>query len=169
MKVFSSRLLAFAALATLASAAHATLWTFSSMLMGTNEVPPNASPATGTATGTYDDISNMFMMDVAASGFIAPVTAAHVHVAPAGTNGGVLFPLTGATGSTSYSSHDMATLSAGEETDFLAGNFYVNIHTSAFPGGEIRGQLEPTAVPEPATFVGMLAALGIFVAARRKR
>jgi hypothetical protein len=119
--------------------------------------------------GTYDDVTNMFMMDTSASGFTANVTAAHVHVAPAGTNGGVLFPLTGATGSTNYTSNDMAVLSASEEIDFLAGNFYVNIHTSQFPGGEIRGQLEPTAVPEPATLVGIIAALGIFAAARRKR
>jgi hypothetical protein len=169
MKIFSFRFATIAAAVLFTTGANATIWAFMSTLSGANEVPPNASPATGTSMGTYDDVTNMFMMDTSASGFTANVTAAHVHVAPAGTNGGVLFPLTGATGSTNYTSNDMAVLSASEEIDFLAGNFYVNIHTSQFPGGEIRGQLEPTAVPEPATLIGIIAALGIFAAARRKR
>jgi len=169
MNILNYRLAAIAAAALITSGANATIWVFMSSLSGANEVPPNGSQATGTSSGTYDDVTNVFMMDTSATGFSANVTAAHVHVAPIGINGGVLFPLTGVTGSTNYTSHDMAVLSASEELDFLAGNFYVNIHSVEFPGGEVRGQLEPSAVPEPSTIIGMIAALGIFAASRRRR
>lgn len=169
MKLFNMRLAALAAAVLVTAGANATIWTFLSNLSGANAVPPNGSQATGTSMGTYDDVTNIFMMDTSATGFSANVTAAHVHVAPVGVNGGVLFPLTGTTGSTSYISSDMETLSAGEEADFLAGNFYVNIHSVEFPGGEVRGQLIPTAVPEPATVVGLLVAAGVFAAVRRRR
>ena len=49
----------------------------------------------------------------------------------------------------------------GQIDDLLAGLWYINIHSSAFPGGEIRGQVDPTIVPEPSTItlVSAIAAL----------
>jgi hypothetical protein len=64
-------------------------------------------------------------------------TAAHIHTGAVGVNGGVLYPLTltsiGAQGTQAITTADLANLEAG--------NFYVNAHTAANPGGEIRGQI----------------------------
>jgi hypothetical protein len=164
MKIRTAFILAAAAAG---ATANATLWEFSSILAGSNEVPPNGSPATGTSVGTYDDVSNMFMMDTNASGFVANVTAAHIHLAPPGVSGPIIFPLSGGTGGTTYTSHDMFVFTELQEADFLAGNYYVNIHSVEFPGGEVRGQLNPTPVPEPATIA--VLALGLVALARRRK
>ncbi len=169
MKIFTFRLVALAAAAMFTAGANATLWVFMSNLSGANEVPPNASTATGTSSGTYDDVTNMFMMSTSVTGLTSNSTAAHIHFAPVGVNGGVVFPLSGTTGSTNYTSNDMFVFTAAQEVDFLAGNYYVNVHSLEFPGGEVRGQLNPTVVPEPSTLIGLLVAAGIFAAARRKR
>ena len=169
MKVFSTRFAALAIAAILSANANATIWEFTSNLMGTNEVTPNGSPAVATSIGTYDDVSNSFMMDTNGSGFTANVTAAHIHNGAVGINGPVVFPLGGTTGSTSYTSHDMFVFTEPQEALFLAGNYYVNIHTVEFPGGEVRGQLNPTVVPEPATVFGLLAGTGLLLLARKRR
>jgi hypothetical protein len=145
------------------------MWEFTSMLSGLNEVPPNGSPASGTSMGTYDDVTNMFMMDTAAIDFVAAVTAAHVHVAPSGVAGPIVFPLSGVTGMMTYTSHDMVVLTEPQEVDFLAGNWYVNIHSGQFPGGEVRGQLNPTVVPEPASIVGLVLGAGLLIGLRRRK
>jgi len=149
----------------LASVASADVWTFHDMLDGLQENPPNASPATGMAMGTYDDATNVLTIQVVGSGFVANITAAHIHTAPAGVNGPVTFFLTGATGGTSYNSNDIFNLSAAQETTFLAGGMYVNVHSTAFPGGEIRTQLNP--VPAPSALA--LGGLGLLGFARRRR
>ncbi|MDQ2986975.1 MAG: CHRD domain-containing protein [Armatimonadota bacterium] len=169
MKAFITRSAALAIAAIFSANANATLWEFTSNLLGTNEVPPNGSPAAGMSTGTYDDVTNMFMMDTVASGFTANVTAAHIHNGPAGVAGPVVFPLSGTTGSTSYTSHDMFNFSEAQEALFLADNYYVNIHSVEFPGGEVRGQLNPTVVPEPATVLGLLVGTGLLLFARKRR
>lgn len=124
-----------------ASWAHAGLWSVGANLTGAQETPPNASPASGTATGVYDDVSNVLNMQVNASGFVAALTAGHIHQAPAGVAGGVIVPLTNTAGGTIWASSGNYGLTGAQETQGLAGNLYVNLHTSAFPGGEIRGQL----------------------------
>lgn len=167
-KKMRMRLFGLAAAAALATMAPATMWEFTSILSGLNEVPPNGSPATGTAIGTYDDVSNMFVMDTNATGFLAIVTGAHIHFGAPGVSGPVEIPLSGATGSTSYTSHDMLPFTAQQETNFLAGNFYVNIHSQQFPGGEIRGQLNPTVVPEPATILGVLLGSALLLGLRKR-
>lgn len=162
------RFISFGILSLAAASASATLFNVSSTLSGSQEVPPNGSTATGTASGTYDDVTNMMMLTVTASGFSANVTAAHIHKGAFGVAGGVVFPLSGATGSTSYNSFDMFTYTAAQETDLFGNLHYVNIHSTALPGGEIRGQLRLTAVPEPATMFALAAGIGVLVA-RRKR
>ena len=61
-------------------------------------------------------------------------------------------------------------LDGAQETDLLAGNWYVNIHTAQFGGGEIRGQVTAEAVPVPAT-LGLLglSIAGLGVIARRRK
>lgn len=105
-------------------------------LSGASEVPANSSRATGKAEGTFNEKTKMLMLNVTYSGFTP--TAWHIHKAAAGSNGGVIFNL----GSTFTSPFMfMQTLNAEQEADLKAGMYYVNLHSAAFPGGEIRGQL----------------------------
>lgn len=120
-----------------------------SMLTGGAEVPPVTTTASGEATatssgftlslvGTFEGLESD-LMDVATFG------PAHIHFAPAGANGGVEFPL--AVGSTDARSGTLTLadvqLTEEQRTAFLAGFYYVNIHTVDQAAGELRGQLEP--------------------------
>jgi hypothetical protein len=104
-----------------------------------SEVPPNASTATGSADIDYDPASKKLSWKVTYSGLSGPPTAAHFHgPAEAGKNAGVAVAIPGiATPPTEGS----ATLTDAQAADFLAGKYYVNVHTQANPGGEIRGQV----------------------------
>jgi hypothetical protein len=73
------------------------------------------------------------------SGLSGPATAAHFHgPAEAGKNAGVKVPIPNATSSPAEGS---ATLTDEQAADLTAGKYYVNVHTAANPGGEIRGQV----------------------------
>ena len=104
-----------------------------------SEVPPNQSPATGTATVTYDDSTKTVTWQGTFTGLSGPATAAHIHgPAAAGKNAGVLVPL----GNVPKSPlHGSATLTAEQEQQLAAGELYVNVHTKNHPSGAIRGQL----------------------------
>lgn len=167
--LFLSR--ALFALALLAAApAWASIITLEANLSGLNQVPPNASPASGLATISYDDIAATISYEVIFSGLLSPAFAAHIHLGAAGTNGPVLLPFPSVPGVTSgsfsgaFSIADLIPKPAlGVETIAQAvaaglnGQLYVNIHDATFPGGEIRGQL--VLVPEPKT--SALLAVGL--------
>jgi CHRD domain/Secretion system C-terminal sorting domain len=111
---------------------------------GTQEVPANASTATGTVTGNYDQKSGLMGIKVTYSGLAANATLAHIHRAAAGTNGPVQIdfnPLGFTFGAQSGTFSKIILLNATQAADLLAGNLYVNIHNASFPGGEIRAQL----------------------------
>ncbi len=110
--------------------------TFAATLSGASEVPANASTATGTATLTFNTTTKIFSVTVTYAGVTA--TAGHIHKAAAGTNGAVVFPFAALTSPILYTS---ASLNATQEADLNANLYYVNIHSAAIPGGEIRGQL----------------------------
>lgn len=110
--------------------------TFLATLNGANEVPANASAFSGTATLTFNTTTKIFT--VAVTHNVAAPTAGHIHKAAAGVNGGVVFGFTTLVSPFTYTS---VALTAAEEADLMANLYYVNIHTAAFPGGEIRGQL----------------------------
>ncbi|MTH17613.1 CHRD domain-containing protein [Flavobacterium sp. LC2016-01] len=110
--------------------------TFNATLNGTSEVPANASTATGTATLSYNKTTKIFTLNVTYTG-LTP-TMGHIHKGAVGTSGPIVFPFTNITSPFSYTS---AALTAEQETDLLANNYYVNLHTEAFTAGEIRGQL----------------------------
>ena len=75
------------------------------------------------------------------AGLTTPATAAHIHgPAAPGQNAAVILPLT-ATAGTSGTITGTGTLSSANATNLLNGLTYVNVHTSTFPGGEIRGQI----------------------------
>jgi hypothetical protein len=108
-------------------------------LSGKSEVPPNSSAGTGTADIDYDPATKKLSWKVTYSGLTGPATAAHFHgPAEAGKNGGVAVPIPNIASSPAEGS---ATLTDAQAADFLAGKYYVNVHTAANPGGEIRGQV----------------------------
>jgi hypothetical protein len=108
-------------------------------LDGKSEVPPNTSAAKGTADIDYDAATKKLSWKVTYSGLSGPATAAHFHgPAAAGANAGVAVAIPNAGTSPVEGS---ATLTDAQAADLTAGKYYVNIHTAANPGGEIRGQV----------------------------
>jgi hypothetical protein len=104
-----------------------------------SEVPPNASPATGSADVDYDPATKKLTWTLTYSGLTGAATAAHFHgPGEPGKVAGVKVPIPGATSSPAEGS---ATLTDEQAADFLAGKYYINVHTAANPGGEIRGQV----------------------------
>ena len=115
---------------------------FDATLDGEQEVPPSGSQATGQATLTVNLASGAVEGQLTLTGIDA--TAAHIHDAFAGTNGGVLVPLEqDGTDPNLFAVPADAALDAAGVDRLLAGALYVNTHTAAFPGGEIRGQILP--------------------------
>lgn len=183
-----------AALVLTVPASHAATKIYTAALTGANEVPAVATPGSGWTTVTIDDVLKTLHVEVNFSGLIGNVTASHVHCCTApGTNVGVAtalpsfvgFPL-GVTAGTYDHTYDMTqagSFGAGflaarggstdlALTDLIAGLdggvAYLNVHSTAFGGGEIRGLLAP--VPEPATQALMaLGLLALGVAARRRK
>ncbi len=111
--------------------------TFKATINGTSETPSNASTATGTATLTFNTSTKMFNIVVTFSGITA--TASHIHKGDMGVAGSVVFGFTSPI--TSPIKYNSVALDATQEADLNADLYYVNIHSAAFPGGEIRGQL----------------------------
>lgn len=110
--------------------------TCTATLSGSNEVPPVTTPASGSATVNFAPSSGVIFYDVTATGLSG--VAAHIHQAPAGVNGPVIVTFSG--GPTHWSGQ--ATLTPEQGAALLSGGTYVNVHTAANPGGEIRGQLQ---------------------------
>ena len=100
-------------------------------------MPANASAATGTFVAAYNKDTKILKYTITYAG-ITP-TAWHIHKGAATATGAVVFNF-GTTFSTPYVNQTVA-LTTDQETDLLAGNYYVNIHSALFAAGEIRGQL----------------------------
>jgi len=171
-----------AALMLAAPPTHAIPIPLSTTLSGANEVPVVVSPGTGRVLASLDAAANTLLLNVTFSGLVANTSAAHIHCcAPLGTNAGVAttvpafpgFPLGVMAGSylqtlnladaASYNpafitsnGGSVANAEAVLIAGLLAGNTYLNIHTTANPGGEIRGQLR---VPEPASLLLLASGL----------
>lgn len=183
----------FAVLAVLAAAgvsqAHVT--TYFTTLSGPAESPPNNSPGTGYSIVDIDDDNFLMRVRVVFSGLTANTTVAHIHGPtsqpgtgtagvmtptptfpgfPIGTSGSydVLFDMTlsSSYGSGFFSANgsNVVTAFASLTSAISSGRAYMNVHSSAFPGGEIRGFY---AVPAPSA--AALLGLGGLVMARRRR
>ena len=180
-------------LAITGAPARAQVTVFTAALAGSQEVPPNASPATGTITVTLDQTLNTLSVSEVFSGLIGgPAVAAHIHCCAApGTNASVAVPFTGFPAATSgiythlfdltnpasfnavfiaNNGGSVASARAALIAGMLGGLSYANIHDQEFPGGEIRGQLV-VATPEPGSLVllGSGLAMGVGAARRRQR
>ena len=109
----------------------------SATLGGGKEVPPNSSSGSGIAAIKLD--GDVLSWVITYSGVTGPVTGAHFHgPAAANANAGVIVPFAGSLGSPITGSQK---LTAPQIAGLRSGLWYVNLHTSAFPGGEIRGQV----------------------------
>jgi hypothetical protein len=129
--------------------------TYASELRPSNEVPPNSSPSFGSSLVTLDLFNNNITWEVTTSGIVSP-TLSHIHRGVAGVSGPVIinFALNASQipGGRTFGSGSIA---AQQASAFLASDlvalgsastavgYYVNVHSSAFPAGEIRGQLVP--------------------------
>jgi hypothetical protein len=186
-------LLAALVAAGLAISGTAHAITYVATLTGPGESPPNASPGTGFATVLVDPLANTMEVQVSFSGLLSTTTASHIHccVAPPTATGVATqlptftgFPL-GVTAGTYDHTFDLldaatynpafvtanggTTASARSAllTGLAAGFAYLNIHTTQFPSGEIRGFL--SAVPEPRSWALMITGFGLAGAALRRR
>jgi hypothetical protein len=170
----------------------AAILLFETDLAGSNEVPGNASPGTGTASVEIDTVLRTLRLEMEFTGLLGSTTASHIHCcALPGTNAGVAtqlptfinFPLGVSSGAylqvfdmSLASSWNPAFITAQGGTplsafavlvaNMEAGRTYVNIHTSLFGGGEIRGNLQKVNEPTP---LALLPLAGIaFVWMRRR-
>ncbi|HEY7167252.1 MAG TPA: CHRD domain-containing protein [Candidatus Binatia bacterium] len=109
-------------------------------LTGEEEVPPVKTSATGSGTITI-------AADKSVSGSVTTKgiegTAAHIHDGAPDKNGPVIIPLTKGSDNTTWSVPAGAKLTDAQYEAFKAGNLYVNVHSAAHKGGEIRAQLKP--------------------------
>lgn len=183
---------ALAVAAALPAAAHEVVYLAD--LSGAAEAPPNASPGTGTARVTIDFDLVTMRVEASFAGLLGTTTAAHIHCCTAipgvGTAGVATpvpsfpgFPSGVTSGSydhtfdmTDAGSYNPAFVAANDGSvgnafaAFVAGmdggQAYLNVHTSVFGAGEIRGFLVP--VPEPETYALMLLGLVLVGAAARR-
>src|SRR5262249_46817486 len=131
--------LALSLFAAANSAAVAETITYNAVLNAQNQPTPNASKATGTAEVTYDTTSKTLSWAINFDGLTGPATMAHFHGPPApGANApGAL--MTGATPTSPAKGSAM--LTDAQAADLQGGRWYINVHTEANRGGEIRGQV----------------------------
>jgi hypothetical protein len=131
--------------------------TYICVLSGTSESPANASPATGNATVVLNAAGTQLSVSVQYQNLVAAYTASHIHgPAPAGVNASVKWGFVGApagwvfgagTLSGTLTNFLVTGITATDVTNLNNGQFYVNVHSTTFPGGELRGQLGSQPVP----------------------
>lgn len=110
-------------------------------LDGSQEVPSVSTDGTGSATMTFNSTSNELVWSISFSGLSGPATMAHFHgPALGGSNAGVLVNIGEISGLNSPM-NGSTVLTADQATALLDGMMYINIHTAANEGGEIRGQV----------------------------
>ena len=146
-----------------AAAAQGAVIVYSFDIDGLQEVSPVATPGFGSATVTLDTTLNTLSWNIQWQNLLGATTAMHFHGdAPIGVNAGVQINVGAISGLVSPSI-GMAPITDLQEASIINGLWYVNIHSTVHPGGEIRGQVVPA--PASAALLGM-AGLGVM---RRRR
>ena len=180
--------------------ANAAFMTFTANLSGAAEAPPNASPGTGFTIVDFDTTAHTMRVRVTFSGLLGTSTVAHIHSATAVAGVGTVAPATttptfvgfpvGVTSGSFDNTLDM-TLATSYRAGFITasggtplaaeaalfdgmmqGKAYMNVHTDVFPGGEIRGFLQPVPAPPGLILLGsgafmMLLSSGLRTVRRR--
>ncbi len=118
---------------------------FTVSLDGTQETPANAAPGQGTAWAILSPDGSSILYRATFAELTGPVTGSHFHAGPSGVVGSVVHPFSenGNTASGQWTSPADSII-----RNLLMGDMYMNFHTSAHPGGEIRGQLMPASAVE---------------------
>lgn len=127
---------------------------FVARLSGSQEVPTNASTASGVAYVLVDPSLNSITASVFFTGLSGNATGAHIHgPAAPGTNAAIVFDFGAPPSATSGGINNRGfTVTPTQLQTFKDGQFYMNVHSTAFPGGEIRGQLLFNEIDEPGFF-----------------
>ncbi len=133
--------IACAAAFSFATPSFAEVVNLKAQMTAKDEVPANQSKGKGEVTATYDTATKKLTYKGTYSDLSGPATAAHFHgPAAAGKNAGVVIPIfAGAAAKSPF--EGSATLTDAQAQQLLAGEWYVNVHTAANKGGEIRGQV----------------------------
>jgi hypothetical protein len=155
--MFRRVLLATVLSAAFVSAASAATVSYSARLSGSRENPKTDSKGTGKMDATFDTKTKELKYTLTFDGLSGPATAAHLHgPATAKQNAGVITPL----GDKNPASPDSgtATLTDDQAKALQSAKIYVNVHTAADPGGEIRGQLHPLHAKKAAAKAASAAA-----------
>jgi hypothetical protein len=114
-------------------------------LNGMSSAPPVASVASGRAAVTLDEVNGTLVVQAQVEG-LDDATQAHVHEAYAGNNGPVLVPLMQDGADPGHWLVEDGSLNANGLDAFAAGKLYINVHSPAHPGGEVRGQIVPDGI-----------------------
>ncbi len=116
---------------------------FKVALSGAKEVPAVDTSGKGTADITYDPATRVVTWSITYEGLASPVTMAHFHAGAPGKNGPVQVWLTKKGEPVKSPITGSATLTSVQAQQFLAGGWYVNLHTKDHPAGAIRGEVRP--------------------------
>lgn len=156
---------AIAAATLLTGAASAQNTLFTAIITGDQEVPATNSPAIGAFNGTYNAATNTFSFSWEISNDLIGDPAdpgAHIHNAPFGANGPIVFGFNQPDGTWPLGGEGVWTDVPSDMVDALNNNqLYVNFHTTAFPSGEVRGQIRRVPTPASAALIGLAGLLGV--------
>ena len=114
---------------------------FVAAMSGAQEVPPADPDGSGTAWLTLNYGQSEVCWVLFVEDIVLPASAAHIHRAPAGTNGGVVVPLSAPDATGWAAGCATADQELIKEIQQSPSGFYVNVHNSVYPGGAVRGQL----------------------------
>ncbi len=138
--MFRRTLLATALAAAFVTSAYADTVTYTAKLSGRSEVPKTESKATGKLDASFDTTTKELKYTLTFDGLSGPATAAHFHgPATRAQTAGVIAPIGGANPTSPVSGS--VTLTDDQAKALRSNKFYVNVHTAANAGGEIRGQV----------------------------
>lgn len=163
MQPISKMLVAAALASAFSSPASALTYQFVTALDGAQA--GTSSTATGSGTLSYDDVTQVLDWNISFSGLLGTETLSHFH-GPAIPGVDAAPQITLPLGSPKIGN---AVLDATQEAQLLDQLWYVNVHSTVNPGGEIRGQL--LLVPEPEAYAMMAVGLALvgLMASRRRR